>query len=54
MRRHMKVPEKPIGKAAYLSFVECELRDSWNLILYTFKARATGYTKNYGYGYGIN
>jgi hypothetical protein len=26
----MKVPEKPIGRTAYLSFVECELRDSWN------------------------
>jgi hypothetical protein len=40
----MKVPEEPIDRTAYLSFLECELRGNWNQILYSFKA---GYEWHY-------
>jgi hypothetical protein len=30
----MSVPEKRIGRTAYLSFLECELKNNWNQILY--------------------
>jgi hypothetical protein len=30
----MGVPEMPVGRTAYLSFLECDLKDNWNQILY--------------------
>lgn len=30
----MNVPEGRIGRTVYLSFLECELKDNWNQILY--------------------
>ena len=30
----MPIPEKQIDRTAYLSFLECDLRDNWSKILY--------------------
>jgi len=44
MKSKYEPPEKPIGRTAYLWFLECELRGNWNHILYNYKA---GYEWHY-------